>query len=180
MTVSYFWYPIADVDENEFTDLAMSLGSVLLGHAYEPVLEAVRLELGKGVNFCRPSVIEGELAEMLVDIIPSAEMVKFGKNGSDAVTAAVKVARAYTGRKYVVRCQNDAFNAIHDWFIGSTVLTRGVPEDVQALTLKFKYNDLDSCKKLFDQYPGQIACFLLEPVSMDIPKDEFLESLKAL
>jgi len=169
-----------DVDGNEFTDLAMSLGSVLLGHAYEPVLEAVRLELGKGVNFCRPSVIEGELAEMLVDIIPSAEMVKFGKNGSDAVTAAVKVARAYTGRKYVVRCQDDAFNAIHDWFIGSTVLTRGVPDDVQALTLKFKYNDLDSCKELFDQYPGQIACFLLEPVSMDIPKDEFLESLKAL
>lgn len=169
-----------DVDGNEFTDLAMSLGTTLLGHAYEPVIEAVRKELGKGVNFCRPSVIEGELAEMLVDIIPSAEMVKFGKNGSDAVTAAVKLARAYTGRKYVVRCQDDAFNAIHDWFIGSTVLTRGVPEDVQALTLKFKYNDLDSCQKLFDQYPGQIACFLLEPVSSEVPKEGFLENLKAL
>jgi glutamate-1-semialdehyde 2,1-aminomutase len=169
-----------DVDGNEFTDLAMSLGTVILGHAYKPVLEAVRNELGRGVNFCRPSVIEGELAEMLVDIIPSAEMVKFGKNGSDAVTAAVKLARAYTGRKYVVRCEADAFNAIHDWFIGSTVLTRGVPEDVQALTLKFKYNDLDSCQNLFDQYPGQIACFLLEPVSSEVPKEGFLENLKAL
>lgn len=169
-----------DVDGNEFTDLGMSLGTVILGHAYEPVLEAVRKELGRGVNFVRPSVIEGELAELLVDIIPSAEMVKFGKNGSDAVTAAVKLARAYTGRKYVARCSADAFNAIHDWFIGSTVLTRGVPEDVQALTLKFNYNDLDSCQKLFDQYTGQIACFLLEPVSAEVPKDGFLENLKAL
>jgi len=169
-----------DVDGNEFTDLAMSLGTVLLGHAYEPVLEAVRKEIVKGVNFCRPSLIEGELAELLVDIIPSAEMVKFGKNGSDATTAAVKLARAYTGRKYVVRCQDDAFNSIHDWFIGSTVLTRGVPKEVQALTLKFKYNDLESCQRLFDQYPGEIACFLLEPVSMDVPQAGFLESLKTL
>jgi glutamate-1-semialdehyde 2,1-aminomutase len=169
-----------DVDGNEFTDLGMSLGSVILGHAYEPVLDAVRKELARGVNFVRPSVIEGELAELLVDIIPSAEMVKFGKNGSDAVTAAVKLARAYTGRKYVARCSADAFNAIHNWFIGSTVLTRGVPEAVQALTLKFNYNDLDSCQKLFDQYPSQIACFLLEPLSSDVPKDGFLEKLKAL
>lgn len=169
-----------DVDGNEFTDLAMSLGTVILGHAYEPVLEAVRKELNRGVNFCRPSVIEGELAELLVDSIPSAEMVKFGKNGSDAVTAAVKLARAYTGRKYIARCSADAFNAIHDWFIGSTVLTRGVPEEVQALTLKYNYNDLESCQKLFDLHPGQIACFLLEPVSFEVPKDGFLENLKAL
>jgi glutamate-1-semialdehyde 2,1-aminomutase len=169
-----------DVDGNEFTDLAMSLGSVLLGHAYEPVLEAVRRELSRGVNFCRPSVIEGELAELLVDLIPSAEMVKFGKNGSDAVTAAVKLARAYTGRKYVARCASDAFNAIHDWFIGSTVMNRGVPEDVQALTLKFEYNDLESCRRLFELYPGQIACFLLEPVSFEAPQGGFLENLKKL
>jgi glutamate-1-semialdehyde 2,1-aminomutase len=169
-----------DVDGNEFTDLAMSLGTVTLGHAYEPVLEAVRKEINRGVNFCRPSIIEGELAELLVDIIPSAEMVKFGKNGSDAMTAAVKLARAYTGRTYIVRCQDDAFNAIHDWFIGSTVLTRGVPDAVQQLTLKFKYNDLASCQQLFDQYPGQIACFLLEPLSFEEPKDGFLEKLKVL
>lgn len=158
----------------------MSLGTVILGHAYEPVLEAVRREIDRGVNFCRPSIIEGELAELLVDIIPSAEMVKFGKNGSDAVTAAVKLARAYTGRKYVVRCQEDAFNSIHDWFIGSTILTRGVPEEVQALTLKFRYNDLNNCQELFDQYPGQIACFILEPLSFDAPRDGFLEKLKSM
>lgn len=169
-----------DVDGNKFTDLAMSLGTAILGHAYEPVLNAVRHEISRGVNFCRPSVIEGELAELLVELIPSAEMVKFGKNGSDAVTAAVKLARAYTGRKYVARCSADAFNAIHDWFIGSTVVTRGIPKEVQELTLKYDYNDLESCQKLLDQHPGQIACFLLEPLSSTVPKDGFLQNLKAL
>jgi glutamate-1-semialdehyde 2,1-aminomutase len=169
-----------DVDGNQYTDLAMSLGTVILGHAYEPVLEAVRRELVKGVNFCRPSIIEGQLAELLVDAIPSAEMVKFGKNGSDAVTAATKLARAYTGRKYIVRCQDDAFNAIHDWFIGSTVMSSGIPAETKALTLKFKYNDLASCEKLFAEYPGEIACVLLEPISMEAPKDDFLSSLKLL
>lgn len=169
-----------DVDGNEFTDLAMSLGTVVLGHAYEPVLEAVHKEIARGVNFCRPSVIEGELAELLVELIPSAEMVKFGKNGSDAVTAAVQLARAYTGRKYVARCASDPFNAIHDWFIGSTVINRGIPEEIKALTLKFNYNDLESCRRLFDEHPGQIACFILEPVSFEPPWDGFLEKLKAL
>lgn len=169
-----------DVDGNEFTDLAMSLGTAVLGHAYEPVLDAVRLELNKGVNFCRPSIIEGELAELICDIIPSAEMVKFGKHGSDAVTAAIKLARAYTGRKYIARCSDDAFNAIHDWFIGSTVVNRGVPEEIQNLTLKFNYNDIESCEKLFDQFPNQIACFNLEPLSFIKPENSFLERLKSL
>ena len=169
-----------DVDGNEYRDLAMSLGSVTLGHAYEPVLEAVRNELSKGVNFCRPALMEGELAELLVDIIPSAEMVKFGKNGSDAVTAAVKLARAYTGRDYVARCESDPFNSIHDWFIGSTVINRGVPECVRELTLKFKYNELESCKALFDRYPGKIACFVFEPISSEPPVEGFLEQLKQL
>ena len=94
------------IDGHEYTDFAMSLGSVLLGHAYKPVLDAVKRELEKGSNFCRPSVIEGELAEIINSIIPSAEMIKFGKHGSDAVTAAVKLARGYTSRKYVARCSS--------------------------------------------------------------------------
>ena len=162
-----------DVDGNKFTDLAMSLGTVTLGHAYEPVLEAVRNEINKGVNFCRPSIIEGELAELLVDTIPSAEMVKLAKNGSDGVTAAVKLARACTGRKYVARCSADPFNAVHDWFIGSTLVNRGVPLETQKLTLSFNYNDIESCQKLFDEYPEEIACLLLEPVSFDAPANNF-------
>ena len=169
-----------DVDDNEFIDMTMSLGTTVLGHAYEPVLAAVRKELDRGVNFCRPSIIEGELAEIVCDLIPSAEMVKFGKNGSDAVTAAVKLARAYTNRKYVARCSADPFNAIHDWFIGSTDVSRGVPLEVQALTVKFDYNDLASCKYLFDKHPGEIACFILEPVSFITPEVDFLQCLKEL
>ena len=171
---------IWDLDGNEFTDLAMSLGTVILGHAHEPIIHAVQKELSRGVNFCKPSKIEAELAELMIDTIPSAEMVKFGKNGSDAVTGAVKLARAYTGRKYVARCESDAFNAIHDWFIGSTVLDRGVPNQVKELTLKFKYNDIKSCEELFEIYPNQIACFLLEPISYTEPVPGFLQDLKDL
>jgi glutamate-1-semialdehyde 2,1-aminomutase len=169
-----------DVDNNEFVDMAMSLGTTVLGHAYEPVLAAVRKELDRGVNFCRPSIIEGELAELVCDLIPSAEMVKFGKNGSDAVTAGVKLARAYTGRKYVARCTADPFNAIHDWFIGSTEVSRGVPMEVQSLTLKFNYNDIVSCQDLFDHYHNEIACIILEPVSFLPPEGDFLQQLKDL
>lgn len=173
---AYIW----DVDGSKYLDMAMSLGTVLLGHAYEPVVEAVKKELTKGVNFCRPSHVEAELAEMLVEIIPSAEMVKFAKNGSDAVTAATRLARAYTGRDYIVRCANDPFNAVHDWFIGSTIMSRGIPKTIRDLTLQFNYNDLEGCKRLFEEYPGKIACVLLEPVSMMEPQKGFLEGLKTL
>jgi glutamate-1-semialdehyde 2,1-aminomutase len=169
-----------DMNGDQYTDFAMSLGTVTLGHAYEPVLEAVRKELSRGVNFTRPSCIEGELAELISENIPSAEMVKFSKHGSDATTAAIKLSRAATGREYIVRCSNDPFNAVHDWFIGSTVVSRGVPKSTQELTLQFEYNNLDSLQRLFDQYPNQIACVLLEPLSFIEPKDNFLEKLKAL
>lgn len=172
----YLW----DVDGNKWLDLGMSLGTMVLGHSHPAVVEAAQRELTRGCNFVRPSYLEGELAELMSGIIPSAEMVKFGKNGSDAVTAAVKLARAYTGRDYVARCSSDPFNAIHDWFIGSTVMNRGVPEALSRLTLKFDYNDLNSVQALFDQYPNQIACFLLEPISAVEPAAGFLQGLKDL
>lgn len=171
---------IWDADNNQYLDFALSLGTVVLGHAYEPVLEAVRAELINGVNFVRPSPIEGELAERLCHILPCAEMVKLAKHGSDATTGAIKLARAYTGREYVVRCSADPFNAVHDWFIGSTVVNRGVPEAVRKLTLQFEYNNLASLEALFDQYPEQIACVLFEPVSFIEPAPGFLQAVKAL
>ena len=169
---------IWDVDGNQYIDLAMSLGSMLLGHGYEPVVKAVSEEIAKGVNFTRPSYLEGELAELLHNIIPSAEMVKLGKNGSDAVTAAVKLARAYTGRDYIVRCSSDPFNAIHDWFIGSTAMNRGVTELERKLTLQFDYNDIESLNNLFAKYPNQIACVVFEPISLIEPKPGFLQAVK--
>lgn len=169
---------IWDTDGNKFVDFGMSLGTVLLGHAFEPVLDAVRTELEKGVNFLRPSPLEGELAELLSNTIPGAEMVKLGKHGSDATTAAVKLARAYTGRNLILRCEEDPFNSVHDWFIGSTVVSRGVPQVDQDMTLKFKYNDLEGVEALFSQFPNQIACVIFEPISFIPPKPGFLEGLK--
>jgi glutamate-1-semialdehyde 2,1-aminomutase len=169
-----------DTDGRCFLDLGMSLGTVVLGHAYEPVLDAVRREIENGVNFVRPTALEGEVAEILTDVIPGAEMVKFAKHGSDAVTGAIKLARAFTGRKYIVRCASDPFNAVHDWFIGSTIVNRGVPVETQSLTLKFDYNDLPSLERQFNEHPGEIACVVFEPISMVEPDKFFLESVKKL
>jgi len=169
-----------DADGAKYTDFAMSLGTVVLGHAYEPVLDVVREQLIKGVNFVRPSIIEGELAELLNEIIPCAEMVKLAKHGSDVTTAAIKLARAYTGRDYIVRCSADPFNSVHDWFIGSTVVNRGVPEEIKKLTLQFEYNNLESLSALFEQYSNKIACVLFEPISFIEPDAGFLQSVKDL
>ena len=113
---------IWDVDGNEFIDWGMGLTSVILGHAYEPVVDAVKLELDNGCNFIRPSFIEAEVAELVCDTIPSAQMVKFAKNGSNATSSAVKLARAYTGRDIVLRCFDHPFFSVDDWFMGDTVV----------------------------------------------------------
>jgi glutamate-1-semialdehyde 2,1-aminomutase len=132
------------------------------------------------VHYTRPGLLELELAEYLVDLWPAAEMVKFGKNGSDVTTAATKVARAYTGRKYVAYCADHPFFSIHDWFIGCTPANGGVPDEATALTLSFRYNDLPSVERLFDQYPGQLAALILEPVKNDPPHPDFLPDLRRL
>src|SRR5262245_20424343 len=171
---SHVW----DVDGNEFIDWGMGLRSVVLGHAYEPVLQVVREQLALGVNFTRPSPLEVELAELIIDTIPCAEMVKFAKNGSDVTTAAVKLARAFTGRDLVVRCQDHPFFSVHDWFIGDTVCYSGVPEETRRLTKRFAFNDLASLEKVFAEFPGQIACVITEPAARDEPAAGFLEEVK--
>lgn len=171
---SHVW----DVDGNEYIDWAMGLTAVSLGHAFEPVLEAVRKELEKGVNFQCPSPIETELAELFLSVVPSAEMVKFAKNGSTVTTAAVKLARAYTGKKYVAYCSDHGFFSYDDWYIGAKPNNSGVPPEIAALTLTFKYNDIASVEKLFSEYPGKIACIILEPMEFDLPKDNFLHKVK--
>lgn len=172
----YLW----DVDGNKWLDLAMSLGSVILGHGHKPVLDAVYKQMLKGTNFTRPSIIEAELAEMICDLVPSAEMVKFAKNGSDATTAATKLSRAYTSRDLIVRCIDDPFNSVDDWFIGSTVVKRGIPSITRELTLTFKYNDIQSLENLFEANPNKIACVIFEPISLTPPEDGFLEKVQSL
>lgn len=163
-----------DVDGNEFIEYGMGLRSVTLGHAYEPVIEAAYEQLKLGINFTRPSPIEIECAEKLQSLIESAEMVKFAKNGSDVTTAAVKLARAFTGRDLVAVCAEHAFFSTDDWFIGSTAMSAGIPEVIRNQTVKFHYNNPDSIREMFASYPGQIACMVMEAETSESPANNFL------
>ena len=167
-----------DVDGNRFLDWAMGNRVFVLGHGNEVVNDAVKRQIDLGLNFTRPGVLEYELAEYLVDLLPVAEMVKFGKNGSDVTSAAIRLARAYTGRKLVAYCADHPFFSVHDWFIGTTAMGHGVPEDVAGLTLTFPYNDIDAVEQLVASHRGEIAAFILEPVKNDEPRDGFLEKLR--
>ncbi len=154
---------IFDIDGNKFLDCSMGLTSVSLGHAYEPVIARVKQELDKGVNFMRPSYIEAEMAEKFLSLVPQHDMIKFAKNGSIVTTAAVKLARAYTGKKLVAFPSDHPFYSYDDWFIGKTACDFGIPEEISALSVTFKSCDIDSLKQLFEKYPNQIACVITEP-----------------
>jgi glutamate-1-semialdehyde 2,1-aminomutase len=167
-----------DVDGNRFIEFGSGLRSVTLGHAFEPVVEAVRQQLPRGNNFVRPSSLELECAECVQQMIPGAEMVKFGKHGSDATNAAVKLARASTGRELVVICGDHPFFSVDDWFIATTPMNAGIPESTGALTRKFHYNDLESLRRLFAEHPGRVAAVMLEPERIDPPQPGFLHELK--
>ncbi len=167
-----------DVDGNEYIEYGMGLRSVTLGHAYDRVVEAAYRQMLKGINFVRPAAIEVECAEQLLSLIKGAEMVKFAKNGSDVTTAAVKLARAFTGRDMVGICADHAFFSTDDWFIGSTAMPAGIPKAIRDLTVQFNYNDIDSIQALFDQYPNQIACIILEAEGEEPPKNNFLHEAK--
>lgn len=169
-----------DVDGNEYIDWAMGLTAVSLGHAYDPVLEAVREQLELGVNFQRPSVIELEFAERLKKLLPYFDMFKFAKNGSTVTTAAVKLARAYTGKSLVAVPAEHPFFSYDDWFIGSTPCDFGIPEANKSLTRKFRYNDVTSLEAVFEENPGQVACVMLEPVKFDAPGVGYLKAVQAL
>lgn len=169
-----------DVDGNEFLDWGMGLRSVVLGHGYERVVKAATEQMRLGTNFTRPAPIEADLAELLVELVPSAEMVKLSKNGSDVTTAAVRLARAHTGRKYVALCKEHPFFSFDDWFIGTTPPNNGIPQETTSLSLTFHYNKIETLESLFSEYPDQIACVILEPVTTEPPVKGFLEGVRAL
>lgn len=172
----YVW----DIDGNKYLDYGMGLRSVTLGYGYERVAKAAIAQIYKGNNLPRASKIEVEAAEKMVGIIDGMDMVKFAKNGSTVTSAATKLARAYTGRKYIARCLDHPFFSYDDWFIGDTVVDRGVPEEISALTVNFRFNDIASLQSLFDKYPRQIACVILEPSTHIEPVDGFLTKVKQI
>lgn len=171
---------IYDENEKEFLDYGMALRAVNLGYANEQVNQAAFKQIEYGNNLTKPSLIELEAAELLVDMIDSVDMVKFTKNGSTATTAAVKLSRAYTGRTLVARCTEHPFFSYDDWFIGSTAITKGITQKDIENTKLFNYNNIESLEKIFLEYPNQIACVILEPASTEHPKDNFLHKVQEL
>ena len=169
-----------DVDGHEYIEYGMGLRAVTLGHGYRPVVDAAYRAMLNGMNFTRPSPLEVECAEALLDLIPHAEMVKFAKNGSDVTTAAVKLARAFTGRDIVAICAEHPFFSIDDWFIATTPMAGGIPQAIRELTDRFHYNDLASVQAVFDRHPGRVACLVMEAATTEEPKHDFLRRVHEL
>jgi glutamate-1-semialdehyde 2,1-aminomutase len=153
---------VYDVDGKEYLDYGMGLRSVNIGYGNKEIADACYNEIIKGNNLTRASITELNAAELFVNTIPSVEMVKFAKHGSTVTTAAVKLARAYTNRKYIAVPYEQPFFSFDDWFIGSTVMSKGALDETSNYTLKFHYNNIDSLNQLFNEYDGQIAGVMLE------------------
>lgn len=166
-----------DVDGNEYIDYVQGLLPNILGYAHEEVNAAAAAQLAKGHSFSLPHPLEVQLAERLTQLIPCAEMVRFGKNGSDATSGAVRAARAFTGRERIACC---GYHGWQDWYIGSTTRHAGVPKAVRDLTHPFPYNDLASLEKLLDAHPDEFAAVIMEPVNFVEPAHGFLEGVKHL
>lgn len=166
-----------DLDGNRYIDYSSSLLAITLGYADADINAAVAAQLEKGTIFSLPHPLEHEVAKLICEMVPCAEMVRFGKNGSDATSAAIRVARAYTKRDHVLVC---GYHGWQDWYIGSTARHLGVPDAVRALTHTFKYNDIDSLRSLCDSLGDNVAAVILEPVNIEPPRTNFLEDVRTL
>lgn len=158
-----------DVNNQSYLDYGMGLRSVNIGYGDKEISEEAYKQIKYGNNLTRASLTELNAAELFVNLIPSVDMVKFAKHGSTATTAAIKLARAYTNRKYVAVPIEQPFFSFDDWFIGSTVLKKGTLDEAHLYTLKFNYNNIESLKNLFIKYPNQIAAVIMEPVTCNSP-----------
>ncbi len=166
-----------DVDGNKYIDNIMSLGAVVVGHANKEINNEIKKQLNRGSLFSLASTLEGELAEMLCDRIPSAEVVRFGKNGNDATTAAIRLARHFTNKNHILFC---GYHAWQDWYICKTSMSNGIPDIVGNYSHRFNYNDIDSLKKLFNTFKNKVACVIMEPISKESPKNNFLKEVKKI
>jgi glutamate-1-semialdehyde 2,1-aminomutase len=166
-----------DADDNQYIDFVNGLLSISLGYCDVDVDAAVIEQIKSGVTFSLPHLLEMEVAEQIIELIPSAEMVRFGKNGSDVTSAAIRIARAYTGQEHIAVC---GYHGWQDWYIGSTTRSLGVPECVKSLTHKFDYNDISSLEEILNNNSGKIAAIILEPMNVFFPKNNFLQQVKAL
>lgn len=170
---AYMW----DVDGNKYVDFVNSLASITLGYNDPDVTKAVAEELTKGTIYSLSNELEFLVAEKIVEMVPCAEMVRFGKNGSDATSGAIRLARAFTKRDHVLVC---GYHGWQDWYIGSTTRDLGVPNAVKDLTHKFSYNDIQSLQTKLEELKGNVAAVILEPVNVVAPENDFLQRVKEL
>jgi glutamate-1-semialdehyde aminotransferase len=167
---SHVW----DVDGNEYIDYQMAIGPLSLGYCYPRVDEAIRAQLEKGITFSQMHPLEVEVAELVRDVVPGAEMVRYSKTGCDVTTAAVRLARAFTGKNKVLSC---GYHGWHDWYIAVTDRNRGIPNQVQELSYTFNYNDAQG---LEDSIDDDTACVILEPMVFEAPRDGFLQRVREI
>jgi glutamate-1-semialdehyde 2,1-aminomutase len=167
----YIW----DIDGNKYIDLVNSLAAITIGYGDKGLNRAVRNQLKSGVILSLPSTLEAEVSELIVQLIPSAEMVRFSKNGSDATAAAIRLARAYTGRDHILMC---GYHGWHDWYVGSTTRNKGIPNLTSSLTHVFDFNNLDSLKNLCNSLEGKVAAVIMEPMNSTYPHPNFLQQVK--
>ncbi|QHE59811.1 glutamate-1-semialdehyde 2,1-aminomutase [Rossellomorea vietnamensis] len=173
---SYVW----DVDGNRYIDWFTGLSTVSLGHGFSPVIERVYEQLKKGINFQLPTKIEFEAAEYFLNVVAKDDMVKFSKDGSTVNDAAIKLSRAYTGKRYIAKCSQHPFFSYSDWFIGHSRYDQGILEESKKYTIDFNYNDISSLESLFLNYPNDIAAVILEPVRFEEPQKGFLQDVRKL
>lgn len=166
-----------DVDGNEYVDFVCGLLPISLGYCDPDVDYAIRTQLDRGISFSLATELESELAERLVEHVPCAEMVRFGKNGTDATSAAIRLARAHTGRDRIIAL---GYHGWQDWYIGATTRNLGVPKVVSDLTQRLPHNDIDAVKKAVSEHKGEVAAIILEAASGEEPKEGYLEELRAL
>ena len=167
---AYLW----DVDGNQFIDWIMAYGTIGLGYCEPAVDEAAIREIQEGFAFPLTRPVQNRLAELLVELVPCAELVHFFKAGSDSTSAAVRVARIWTGRDKIVRW---GYNGWHDWSCGREA---GIPRSVRADTLTFRYNDLNSLEDVLHNHKDQVACVIMMPLEVEPPQPGFLEGVREL
>ena len=170
---AYLW----DIDDNKYIDLVNSLAAVTLGYGDKGLQKSILKQLKLGVSLSLPTKIESEVAELVIDLVPSAEMVRFSKNGSDATSAAIRLARAFTGRDQIVAC---GYHGWHDWYIGTTSRNKGIPASVSALTHNFQFNNIESLKNVLTLSEGKVAAVIIEPMNDTYPQPGFLEEVQTL
>lgn len=165
---SHVW----DVDGNEYIDYLMGIGPLSLGYSYPEVDNAIKAQLEKGITFSLMHPLEVEVAELINEIVPNAECVRYSKTGADVTSAAIRLSRAYTGRNNVLCC---GYHGWHDWYIGVTDRNKGIPDVIKDMTYTFNYNDIES---VIDSLDEDVACVILEPFVFQAPENNFLQELR--